>query len=62
MTNMGSTPILTKLVGVHQRNIHTKFEANLCSSSREVEKTKKVYVAAADDDRHRVMPLSHINE
>ena len=32
---MGSTPILTFVVGVHQRNIKTKFEANLCSGSRE---------------------------
>ena len=35
MKNMGSTPILTNLVGVHPRNIHTKFEANPCSGSRE---------------------------
>ena len=28
MKNRGSTPILTNLVGVHLRNIHTKFEAN----------------------------------
>ena len=35
MKNRGSTPILTNLVGVHPGNIHTKFEANLCSSSRE---------------------------
>ena len=27
--NRGSTTILTNLVGVHPRNIHTKFEANL---------------------------------
>ena len=41
MKNRGSTPILTNL-GVHPRNIHTKFEANLCSGSREdVEKPKK---------------------
>ena len=40
---MGSTLILTNLVGVHQGNIHTKFEANPCSSSREkVEKPKKL--------------------
>ena len=26
MKNRGSTPILTNLVGVHPRNIHTKFE------------------------------------
>ena len=36
MKNWGSTPILTNLVGVHPRNIHTKFEANPCSGSREV--------------------------
>ena len=35
MKNRGSTLILTNLVGVHPRNIHTKFEANLCSGSRE---------------------------
>ena len=40
MKNRGSTPILTNLVGVHPRNIHTKFEANPCSGSREVEKLK----------------------
>ena len=41
MKNMGSTPILTNLVGVHPRNIHTKFEANPCSGLRvEVEKLK----------------------
>ena len=34
MKNRGSTPILTNLVGVHLRNIHTKFEANPCSGSR----------------------------
>ena len=42
MKNRDSTPILTDLVGVRQRNIHTKFEANLYSGSREeVEKVKK---------------------
>ena len=41
MTNSGSTPILTNIVGVYPRNIHTKFEANPCSGSREeVEKPK----------------------
>ena len=34
MKNTGGTPILTNLVGVHQMNIHTKFEANTCSGSR----------------------------
>ena len=32
---MNSTTILTNLVGVHLRNIHTKFEANPCRGSRE---------------------------
>ena len=36
MKNRGRTPILTKLVGVHLRNIHTEFEANPCRGSREV--------------------------
>ena len=41
MKNRGSTPILTNAVGVHRRNIHTKFEANPCSGLRgEVEKLK----------------------
>ena len=35
MKNRGSIPILTNLVGVHLRKIHTKFEANQCSGSRE---------------------------
>ena len=41
MNNRGSTSILTNLVGVHPSNIDTKFEANPCSSLREVEKPKK---------------------
>ena len=50
MKNRGSTPILTNFVGVHPRNIHTKFEANPCSGFREeVEKTKKVH---ADNDNN----------
>ena len=41
MKNRGSTPILTNSIGVHPRNIHTKFEANPCSGLRlEVEKLK----------------------
>ena len=41
MKNRGSTPILTNAVGVHPRNIHTKFEPNPCSGLRgEVEKLK----------------------
>ena len=35
MQNRGSTPILPNLVGIHTSNIHTKFEANLCSGLRE---------------------------
>ena len=55
MKNRGSTPILTNLVGVHPRNIHTKLEANPCSGLREeVEKLKKVH-ADNDDDGHRVI-------
>ena len=55
MKNRGSTMILTNLVGVHPRNIHTKFEANSCSSLREeVEKLKKVH-ADDNDDGHRVI-------
>ena len=35
----------------HPRNIHTKFDANLCTSSREeVEKTKKVHNNNDKDD------------
>ena len=42
MKNRGRTPILTNFVGVHLRNIQTKFETNLCSGSREeVEELKK---------------------
>ena len=42
MKNRGSTLISTNLVGVHPRNINTKFEANPCSGLREeVEKLKK---------------------
>ena len=42
MKNKVSTPILSNLVGVHPRNIHTTFEANPCSGLREeVEKPKK---------------------
>ena len=41
MKNRNSTMILANLVGVHPRNIHTKFEANPCSGLREeVEKLK----------------------
>ena len=48
MKNMGSTLILQILVGVHPRNIHTKFEANTCSGMREeVEKLKKFTTTTA---------------
>ena len=35
MKNNGSNPILTNLVGVQLKNIHTKFKANQCSGSRD---------------------------
>ena len=35
MKNRGITPILTNLVGVHPRDINTKFEANPCRGSSE---------------------------
>ena len=41
MKNSGSTHILTNLVGDHLRNFNTKFEANLCSGSKEVNKSAK---------------------
>ena len=34
MENRGGTPILTNSVSVRPRNIHTKFEANLCIGLR----------------------------
>ena len=41
--NNGSTLILTNLEGVHQNNIHTKCEVNLCIGLRgEGEKVKKL--------------------
>ena len=41
MKNRSRTPILTKLVGVHPRNIHKKFEANPFNGLRgEVKKLK----------------------
>ena len=43
MKNMGSTPISINLVGVHQRNIHTKFETNPCSGSRKEVKNGKLH-------------------
>ena len=62
MKNRGSTPILTTIVGIHPRNIHTKFEGNPCSGLREeYEKLKKVHDNDDnnndndDDDGHRVI-------
>ena len=55
MKNRSSTPILTNLVGVHPRNIHTKFEAIPCSGSREVEKPKTDDNDKDNDDGHRVI-------
>ena len=54
MKNTGSTPILTNLVGVHPRNIHTKFEANPCSGLREVEK-QKVHADDNDNNGHSLI-------
>ena len=49
----GSTPILANMVGVHLRNIHRKFEANLCIDLTEVQKKpKKVH---HNGDGHRVI-------
>ena len=48
MKNRGSTTILTNLVGVHPRNIHTKFKANPCSGLRE--EVEKVHAVDNDDD------------
>ena len=51
MKNRGSTPLSTNLVGVHPRNIHTKFEANPCKGLREeVEKPKKILADDNDDN------------
>ena len=58
MKNRGSTPILTNLGGDHPRNIHTKFEANLCSGLRgEVEKLKssRRRQQRYDDDGHSLI-------
>ena len=45
----------TILVGVNLRNIHTKFEANPCSSLREDVKKGKTVHNDNDDDGHRVI-------
>ena len=50
MKNRGSTLILTNLVGVHPRNIHTKFEANPCIGLIEVHAND-----GNNDDGHRVI-------
>ena len=56
MKNRGSTPILTNLVGVHPRNIHTKFEANPCSGFRgEVEKLKSSRRRRQRSDGHSLV-------
>ena len=53
MKNMGSTPILTNLVGVHPRNIHTKFEAKSVQRfERRSRKTKKVHAEDNDNDNN----------
>ena len=59
MTNMGSTPILTNLVRIHPRNIHTKFKANPCSGLKEQNKKVKVHddKDVNDDDGHWVIAI-----
>ena len=46
--NRGNTLILTNLLGVLQQNIHTEFEANLCSGLKEVKKVKKFTMETTD--------------
>ena len=41
MKNKVGTPILTILIGIHPRNIYTKFEVNPCSRLRKAEKVKQ---------------------
>ena len=55
MKNRGSTPILTNLIGVYPRNIHTKFEANPCRDLRELKKQKKVHADDNNDDGHSLI-------
>ena len=50
MKNRGSTLILTNLVGIHPKDIQTKFEANPCSGLREVENLKKNHADYDNDD------------
>ena len=50
MKNRGSTLIITNLVGVHQRTIHTKFEANPCSGLREEVEKPRVHADNNNDD------------
>ena len=63
MKNRGSTLILTNLVVAHPRNINTKFEANLCSCLKEVEKLKAQSprlngVGAVNKIHHRSLPFT----
>ena len=50
----GSIPILTNLVGLQPKNIHTKFDANLCGGLREVETVLDCY-NNNNNDKHRVI-------
>ena len=56
---MGSTPILSNLVVVHQRNTHTKFEANPYRVlGEDVLKVKTIHGDDNNDDAndgHRVI-------
>ena len=60
MKNRGSTLILTNLVGVHPRNIHTNFDANPCSGfGGEVENVKSLRPRQRRRRRTQPDPLSH---
>ena len=59
----GSTHILTILVGVHSRYIQTKFEANQCSSLREVKILSKIVhnnYKDKDDDDYRQNVITRV--
>ena len=58
MKNRGSTPILTNLVVVHPRNIHTKFEGNPCSGLREEIKQENTHTEADSSSVNNIPLLS----
>ena len=47
-----NTPNWTDLVGIHQRHIHTKFEANACRLRKEVKKVKSSQRRQVDRQSH----------